>query len=205
MYLKSELMKVFINAISFVIWKLRFFQVLTGFDSRTPRNWPNKIRKKQRSSEYGRLRKLEAQSEIRYQERLFDFGVYNSIQFRCFPSKKERFEIHLHSVTNRRTIPLLISFRPSEDDIVFNSMVRGVWDHEHRRIVPVDLFSVFTIEVYLFPIHFLVVINDVWFHQQHYSHDVKHVEMVTVLGAVVVRQVKTFTFEMLNILMLLPI
>ncbi|CAO4371001.1 unnamed protein product [Caenorhabditis nigoni] len=133
-----------------------FFQVLTGLDSRTPRNWPNKIRKKQRSSEYGRLRKLEAQSEIRYQERLFDFGVYNSIQFRCFPSKKE------------------------------------------RRIVPVDLFSVFTIEVYLFPIHFLVVINDVWFHQQHYSHDVKHVEMVTVLGEVVVREVKTFTFEALN-------
>ncbi|CAO4384525.1 unnamed protein product [Caenorhabditis nigoni] len=46
--------------------------------------------------------------------------------------------------------------------------------------------------------HIKVVINDVWFHQQHYSHDVKHVEMVTVLGEVVVREVKTFTFEVLN-------
>ncbi|PIC13712.1 hypothetical protein B9Z55_027575 [Caenorhabditis nigoni] len=183
---------------SFVLLAFWILVQLTGLDSRAPRNWPNKIRKKQRSSEYSRVRKLEDHSEIRYQERLLDFGVYNSIQLRCFPSKKERFEIHLHSVTNRRTIPLLISFRPSENDIVFNSMVRGVWDHEHRRIVPVDLSSVFTIEVYLFPIHFLVVINGVWFHQQHYSHDVKHVEMVTVLGEVVVREVKTFTFEVLN-------
>ncbi|CAO4370996.1 unnamed protein product [Caenorhabditis nigoni] len=61
-------------------------------------------------------------------------------------------------------------------------MVRGVWEYERRRIVPVDLSSAFTTEVYLFPIHFL---------PRREARRDGYCE-------VVVREVKTFTFEALN-------